>query len=392
MKRVLQLALVDLRLTLRERASFVWMLLMPVMLMWVFGNLGGGGNTTTRLTVVDADGSWLARRFVEELGADEQMRIVELTPEQAASTEDKVRTLWVPRGFTEQVLAGHAQTLRLEKDADSSAEFSLAAEVRTTRIVARTLGRLIELDAAGQLAASDASAVSEAAEARFVELGQRPPLVDLAVSTAGHGRRVPSGRAQSVPGMLTMSVTMMTIIYGAVFLTTEKKSGMLRRQLTLPVTRAHVFAGKLAGRFVLALLQCALLLAAGRLLYGLSYGASIPGLVVLVACYCLAVAGLSTLVGAALRTPEQAGSVGWLLGMALAALGGCWWPSEIMPRWMQHAGHVLPTAWAMDGFHALISFGRGLEGVALPSLVLLLFACAFSAVGARLLRVTGGEV
>ena len=162
MKRVLQLALVDLRLTLRERASFVWMLLMPVMLMWVFGNLGGGGNTTTRLTVVDADGGWLARRFVEELGADEQMRIVELTPEQAASTEDKVRTLWVPRGFTEQVLTGHAQTLRLEKDADSSAEFSLAAEVRTTRIVARTLGRLIELDAAGQLAASDASGAAEA--------------------------------------------------------------------------------------------------------------------------------------------------------------------------------------------------------------------------------------
>jgi ABC-type multidrug transport system permease subunit len=63
-----------------------------------------------------------------------------------------------------------------------------------------------------------------------------------------------------------------------------------------------------------------------------------------------------------------------------------------MPRWMQHAGHALPTAWAMDGFHALISFGRGLEGVALPSLVLLLFACAFSAAGARLLRGSGGGV
>jgi hypothetical protein len=40
----------------------------------------------------------------------------------------------------------------------------------------------------------------------------------------------------------------------------------------------------------------------------------------------------------------------------------------------------------MDGFHALISFGRGIEAVVLPAAVLLGFAALFAALGARLLR------
>lgn len=377
MRKVLLLALHDVRLAVRDRASFIWMLALPLALMWIFGNVGfGGGNNAASLTVVDRDGGWLARAFVRDVGADEQISLKEMTPEEAASAEQKVRTLYVPAGFTEGVLAGRQQTLRLEKDADTSADFALAAEVRIIRMAVRTIGRLIEMRQSGVLAD----------EARFAEMGERPPLVELSVSTAGAGRPVPAGRAQSVPGMITMSVMMMTLIYGAVFLTEEKRSGTLRRQLTLPVLRGHVFAGKLAGRLALAALQAVVLLLAGRLLYGLSYGNSFAGLALLATCYCLAVAGLSTLLGAVLRTPEQAGSLGWLLGMLLAALGGCWWPSEIMPAWLRHAAHFLPTAWAMDGFHALVSFGYGLSSVILPSAVLLGFATLFSLLGARFLR------
>ena len=99
----------------------------------------------------------------------------------------------------------------------------------------------------------------------------------------------------------------------------------------------------------------------------------------------IAVAGLATLLGAVLHTPAQASSVGWIVAMVLAALGGCWWPSEVMPAWMRTAAHALPTAWAMDAFHALISFGQGLDAVLLPCTVLLGFAVVFSVLGARYL-------
>jgi ABC-type multidrug transport system permease subunit len=180
-------------------------------------------------------------------------------------------------------------------------------------------------------------------------------------------------------------VLMMTVIYGGVFLTAEKREGMLRRQVSAPVSRGALLAGKVLGRAVIAGLQAVILLMVGAVVFGLSYG-SLTGLAVLVASFVLSVAGLSTLVGAIARTAEQASTAGWLLSIVLAALGGCWWPSEVMPRWLQQAAHVLPTAWAMDGFHGLISFGRGLPAVVVPSLVLLGFATAFTLLGARFLR------
>ena len=65
---------------------------------------------------------------------------------------------------------------------------------------------------------------------------------------------------------------------------------------------------------------------------------------------------------------------------------------EIVPDWMRQVAHALPSAWAMDGFHALISFGTGIEGVLLPSAMLLGFGLLFSVLAARFLRVTGGGV
>ncbi len=165
----------------------------------------------------------------------------------------------------------------------------------------------------------------------------------------------PRGFAQTVPGILTMIVLMMTLIYGGVFLIQEKQQGMLRRQMSLPLSRRQVLLAKLLGRLLIAAVQIVLLLFVATVLFGLSLGSSVAGLVMLTASYAIAVASLSIFLGAVFSSVEQASTVGWILSMVLAGLGGCLWPSEVMPAWLQTASHVLPTAWAMDGFHALIS-------------------------------------
>jgi linearmycin/streptolysin S transport system permease protein len=161
---------------------------------------------------------------------------------------------------------------------------------------------------------------------------------------------------------------------------------MLRRQVSLPLSRPALVLGKLAGRLLLAVIQVVVLLAAGRFLFGLDFGRSPAGLALVLAAYAFCVAGLATFCGAVFRTPEQASAVGWIASMVMAALGGCWWPSELMPRWLWRAAHVFPTAWAMDAFHALISFGRGVEAVVLPAAVLLGFGVLFGGLGARFLK------
>lgn len=391
MSRLRQIGLLaanDLRLTLRDRASLVWMLLLPLALMWIFGGMNrGGGPQRVALAVEDRDGGWLARGLVRELGGEG----IELTEVKSGgravggtsqvAEEPPARTLVIPKGFTAEALAGRQQKLRLEKASGARQDFSLAAEVHVVRAIVRVVGRLAEV---GPKAAGDPTGEGQR---RAVEaLAARPALVTLAVSTAGGGHPVPSGFAQSVPGTLTMTVLMMTLIYGAVFLTLEKRQGMIRRQAILPLPRGSVFLGKLAGRLLIAAGQAAILLLAGRFLFHVSWGSSPGGLALLLGAYLLAVAALSTLLGALLSTPEQASAIGWIASMILAALGGCWWPSEVIPKWLWKASHVLPTPWAMDGFHALISFGRGVEAVLLPAGVLLGFAALFALLGSRYLR------
>jgi ABC-type multidrug transport system permease subunit len=72
--------------------------------------------------------------------------------------------------------------------------------------------------------------------------------------------------------------------------------------------------------------------------------------------------------------------------MGMAALGGCWWPIEVVSPALQKAALLFPTGWAMRALHGVISFGEGLQGVALPLAVLALFGLAFTAVAARVLR------
>ena len=91
-RKVLALAINDLRLTVRDRASFFWLLVLPIGLMGFFGMFGGGGgDSKARLTVVDEDKGWLARAFVSQI-AGQQIEVVEAKP-----GERKVRTLVFPR-------------------------------------------------------------------------------------------------------------------------------------------------------------------------------------------------------------------------------------------------------------------------------------------------------
>ena len=378
MSPVLRLAINDLRLTARDRWSFFWMLVLPLAMMWLFGQGGGGaGAARVGLTLFDRDGGWVARAFVTEL-REGNIDLKAAAPGDAGARVKAIRSLTLPAGFTDGVLAGRQQVLRLEKDKKANEDYSRAAEVLIVRAIARTLALLVEMNETGGLEAPDP-------EAAFTALRARPPIVGLQVTTAGQGHPVPSGMAQSVPGMLTMIVLMMTIIYGGVFLTLEKRNGMLRRQAGLPLSPWELFAGKLGGRLLVAGVQVAILLLAGRFLFGVDFGRAPLGLLVLLASYAFAVAGIATFAGAVLRTPEQASAIGWLASMVMAAMGGCWWPSEIVPRWLWSASHVFPTAWAMDALHALISFGRGADAVLLPSAVLLLFGLVFAALGARAL-------
>lgn len=57
-----------------------------------------------------------------------------------------------------------------------------------------------------------------------------------------------------------------------------------------------------------------------------------------------------------------------------------------MPEWMQMVSHVTVTAWAMDGFNALLTYGKGIGAIVLPALVLFGMGAVFLFLAVRRFR------
>jgi ABC-2 type transport system permease protein len=384
MRNILSIARHDLRLVVQDRAAVMWMFIMPIVFATFFGLVMGGGagrpaDAQVRLTVVDFDGGFLARALVEDL-ASERFELVELTPSAAAETPGKVRTLVIPEGFTADIVRGDETTLRLEREPDTDMEAALVAQARVASAIARLIGRLVEVAGREEV---------DLDETVFAATGQAEDLVRVSSRFAGQARVAPSGFAQSIPGNVVMFVLLVALTYGAGSISRERAGGQLRRLATAPVSRGEIVFGKIAGRFVIAGVQITVLvlvaLAANRLL-GIHVGDDIFGMWVVLLAYAACVAPLGVMVGAWFRDPDRAASMGVLITMVMAAFGGCWWPLEFVPKYLQQVALALPTGWAMKALHQVVSFGRGIGDLTLEFGALLGLALMFGLIASRSLR------
>ena len=93
------------------------------------------------------------------------------------------------------------------------------------------------------------------------------------------------------------------------------------------------------------------------------------------------VVALGTALGTFVKTEGQSSNLSIMLGMAMALLGGCWWPMELFPTGMQKVVKVLPTTWAMSAMTDITMRGHGLADILPEAGVLLAFAAVFFVVG-----------
>ena len=70
----------------------------------------------------------------------------------------------------------------------------------------------------------------------------------------------------------------------------------------------------------------------------------------------------------------------------MAAVGGCWWPIDLEPRWMRTAALGFPTTWAMAANNDLIIRRQGLEAALRPTAVLIAYGGMYLAIGLWLFR------
>jgi ABC-2 type transport system permease protein len=362
--RLWNFILTEMRVMFRSRAALLWFFVMPLVYALFIGLAyrEGDSDPKTWIGIVDHDQDFLSRALAKEL-AMEGFWVEPLSAERVRQGDLGPRALVVPAHFTRDVQAGKQVTLVLKKKPDGSEKSGALAEVNIYRAMIRLIGNLALVELENRAAGTTP-------DAAYAKTSAEPPRVTVQVERAGRLHKIPAGFNHTVPGMIVQFVLMCLLLYGTHLLITERESGLLRRVAAGPAGPAEILTGKLLSRGLAGALQVALLFAVGRLFMGVYLGDSLPGLALLMALYVLGVAALSLLVATLVRTREHATGLSLLVTLVVSALGGCWWPLEIVPSPLKELAFAFPTGWAMDGLHKLMAFGYGLADVWLNLLVL----------------------
>ncbi len=163
---------------------------------------------------------------------------------------------------------------------------------------------------------------------------------------------------------------MMVIIYGGVTVMEDRKKGILGRMLFSPLSTGELFQAKLAGRWLMGLIQALMLIVVGKIFFHLNLG-NFPLSLLVIAVFSLAMAALSIFIGSLCTKEDMIIGLAVLLSNIFAALGGCWWPNEIVSPGIRKIAMVSPAYWAMDALHKLTFFRGGFSDI-LPHLGILL--------------------
>ena len=360
----------DLRRVAKDRWALVWLFIMPLVMAYVFGSaMRGGGPQATWIPVIDLNCHPLSALFIEQLRTEGYY--IEVKP---AADQLELKAKWpygivIPANFGEDILQGHQVSIPLVKGS--------AAPEKILEVQSRLLHAIVRFTKGLALADVSHHAWDSSSEMKLKAALSRPQLLAVAQRSYHTLRPPPSGFSQSLPGMLVMFVVQMVLTYGGVSLVTDRLGGQLRRVLAAPVGPLEAYSSKVLARMVLGFLQALVLLAAGAVLFKLPLGDHPVFLLPVVLCLAAVAGSMSLVAGVLCRTEKQVILVAIFGTMALSALGGCWWPIEIVPDAFKTMAHCIPTYWAIHGLQSVLYFGRGPEVLTQECPVPLGFAALF---------------
>jgi ABC-2 type transport system permease protein len=390
MNKILYIIWKDIKLRFSSPMEWLFFLILPIFFTLVLaGGTGAAADQRVRLVTVDLAHSPLSAEVIKALEQSDAVRVevMALAPaEQQFAERDAPVLLLIPADFDlARLKQGQAQ-LELRQLPNNTA--ALAA-VQAVRAVINRMSSAFEIasaavDEAGRIQPITAESEREAyfdAALRAAQAGLIQAPAGLVVRRGAVQDTIDfNPRASSSAGQLITWVFIPLLGIASTF-AYERQKGTLRRLMTTPTRKTTFLLGTIAGNVLVALLQMTLLIGFGSLVLHLNWGHSPLALVLIMFASALAAAALGTTLGTFVKSEGQANGLSILLGQLMALLGGCWYPIELFPSFVQNAVKILPTRWAMQGMLNLVQRGQGIEGVLSESAVLLGFALIFFTIG-----------
>jgi ABC-2 type transport system permease protein len=182
--------------------------------------------------------------------------------------------------------------------------------------------------------------------------------IDESYAQSGKAKIIPNSTQHNVPAW-SMFAIFFIVVSLAGNMIRERETGCFNRLMTTPCSFHWYVMSKVVVYLCVCLLQLSLIIVTGMFfipLFGLpalALGHSFLALFAVAVSSSLSATGYGLAIGCVARTDQQASIFGAVSVVILAAIGGVWIPTFLMPRFMQIISKVSPLNWGLTGFNAI---------------------------------------
>jgi len=146
-----------------------------------------------------------------------------------------------------------------------------------------------------------------------------------------------------VPGLIGVILTLTMILFTAVAIVRERERGNLELLINTPVSTTELMVGKLMPYIAIGLIQLALVVGVGQLLFDIPLQGTMVELYVAASLFIAANLSLGLFISTVANTQFQAMQVTFFILLPSILLTGFMFPFDGMPRLAQYLGEILPN-------------------------------------------------
>ena len=186
------------------------------------------------------------------------------------------------------------------------------------------------------------------------------------------------------PGIIAMNVMMSGLTALGAALARERESGTLDGILMSPISRASIILGKTVSHTIRNLFQGGITIAIAVLIFGVTIRGNPLLIVFILILGTISFLGLGIIATAIAKEQESAQLILGLLQFPMMFLSGVLFPIEQMPQILQTVSKVLPLTYAVEALRKVMILGVGFEAIILPITILVILGVVTMTLGVPL--------
>lgn len=342
----------------RDPATVVIALMIPLIQLFMYGVAIDFDIRHIRTIVVDMDHSPESRTYIEKLKANEYMDVVRMgtTPDDAEqalrSGQERIGVI-IPPDFARRSTNRDTPTVRILVDGSDS-------QVATRARMALMSPPSVNVP------------------------GMIEPRVDVLFN--------PQMRTQTfmIPGLIGVLLQVVTVSLTSFSLVREKEQGTLDQLMVSPVGKLGLMLGKLLPYAGLAMLEMAIVLLAGWLVFDVSVAGSVVLLFVLAVPFVVAALAIGLLISTVAQNQAQALQMSMMIMMPSILLSGFIFPRETMPGALYLLTDVFPVTYFLNILRGIVVRGAGIADLWQDALALVIIAVALITLATSRFRKSAG--